>query len=97
MLYKYKEKYPEFIFTLYTIALGKYLDSKLLSNLADIGGGQYSFIPCPGFMGTIFVNTFTNILTTMCNNAELTVKLNDNNKITDLAGFKDTKAKKSAK
>ena len=33
----------------------------------------------------------------MCNNAELTVKLNDNNKITDLAGFKDTKAKKSAK
>ena len=39
MLYKYKEKYPEFIFTLYTIALGKYLDSKLLSNLADIGGG----------------------------------------------------------
>ena len=48
-------------------------------------------------MGTIFVNTFTNILTTMCNNAELTVKLNDNNKITDLVGFKDTKAKKSAK
>ena len=90
-------KYPDFKFTLYTIALGKFLDSKLLSNLADIGGGQYSFIPCPGFMGTIFVNSFTNILTTMCTNAELTLKLSDDNKIVELVGFKETKARKNAK
>ena len=75
MLTKYKQKCPKFIFSLYTIALGKYLNSKLLSNLAEIGGGSYSFIPCPGFMGTIFVNTFTNILTNMHPNAELVVKL----------------------
>ena len=48
-------------------------------------------------MGTIFVNTFTNIITTMCNNAELMIKLENDNKILEIVGFKETKAKKSAK
>ena len=48
-------------------------------------------------MGTIFVNTFTNIITTICNNAELLVKLENENKILEIVGFKDTKAKKSAR
>ena len=33
----------------------------------------------------------------MCTNAELTLKLSDDNKIVELVGFKETKARKNAK
>lgn len=64
-LQKYKLKHPNFLFSFNTFAFGKKTDSKLLYNLAMIGHGEYSFIPCPGFIGTIFVNTLSNLLSTM--------------------------------
>ncbi len=38
------------------------------------GKGLYSFIPCPGFVGTIFVNSISNIFSTMANNCEVTIE-----------------------
>lgn len=51
-----------------TYALGKKIDSVLLSDYAFMGNGSYSFIPCPGFVGTVFVNSCSNILSTMGSN-----------------------------
>jgi hypothetical protein len=46
----------------------------LLLDLARIGKGDYSFIPCPGFIGTIFVNTLSNLMSTMAVEAELNIR-----------------------
>lgn len=77
-LQKYKTKHPNFLFSLNTFAFGKRTDSALLAELATIGHGDYSFIPCPGFMGTIYVNTISNILSTMAVNAKITLQAVNN-------------------
>lgn len=45
-----------------TFGFGYSLDSRLLANLAAIGGGAYAFIPDAGFVGTVFVNALANAL-----------------------------------
>ncbi len=50
------------------------MDSVLLNDLATTGHGVYSFIPCPGFVGTIIVNTLANILITAGVDARLHIK-----------------------
>lgn len=42
-----------------------------MRELASIGHGDYSFIPCPGFIGTIFVNTLSNLMSTMAINTKV--------------------------
>lgn len=65
-LKKYTQKmHPNFYFSLNTFAFGKHIDTPLLDKYATIGNGQYCFIPCPGFIGTIFVNSIANTLNTM--------------------------------
>lgn len=46
----------------------------MLDSLAISGHGTYSFIPCPGFVGTIIVNSISNILCTMGNETEVEVE-----------------------
>lgn len=46
-----------------TFGFGYNLDSKLLVNIAECGHGTYSFIPDPGFVGTVFVHTMANTST----------------------------------
>jgi hypothetical protein len=58
----------------------------LLNNLAFVGNGQYNFIPCPGFVGTIFVNSISNILSTMANTCELIVETLNTAKIAAIPG-----------
>merc|ERR1719401_2436197 len=50
--------------TINTFGFGYSIDSDLLVNLATIGSGSYSFIPDAGFVGTVFVNTVSNLLVT---------------------------------
>lgn len=45
-----------------TFGFGYDLNSLLLSNIAKIGNGFYSFIPDAGFVGTIFINALSNLL-----------------------------------
>jgi len=46
--------------TLSTFGFGYQLDSKLLVDIAKIGGGYYSFIPDAGMVGTCFINALAN-------------------------------------
>ena len=47
------------------MAFGKKIDSKLLQEIAIEGNGSFTFISCPGFCGTIFVNLIASILSVM--------------------------------
>lgn len=56
-----------------TFGFGYNLDSPLLKDIATIGNGSYSFIPDPGFVGTIFVHSIANILTTCAVSCQLEI------------------------
>ena len=74
------ESYKNFYFNLNTFAFGKHIDTPLLDNYATLGNGQYNFIPCPGFLGTIFVNAISNILNTMASRCELELEMLSKNR-----------------
>jgi len=46
--------------TLSTFGFGYNLESKLLVDIANMGGGYYSFIPDAGMVGTCFINALAN-------------------------------------
>lgn len=64
----------QFSATINTFGFGYSLDSQLLSKLAEAGQGSYSFIPDSSMVGTIFVNSLANILTTSMTNSVLRVE-----------------------
>jgi len=60
-------------FTLHTCGFGYYLNSIMLSNLANIGSGSYSFIPDIGMVGTIFINLLSNIFNINSTHLQITL------------------------
>ncbi|CAF1053365.1 unnamed protein product [Didymodactylos carnosus] len=72
-LKEYKEK-TGFSCTINTFGFGYTLNSQLLEEIAVIGNGTYSFIPDGGFVGTIFINALSSLLTTVATNVTLEVK-----------------------
>ena len=74
MLREYKEEYKSLPCTVSTFGFGYGLDSKMLKDIAVVGGGSYAFIPDGGMVGTIFVNTASNLLLTFARDAELTLR-----------------------
>lgn len=54
-----------------TFGFGYDIDSKLLTELAEEGGGMYTFVPDSGFVGTAFVNSISNLLTTFATKVEV--------------------------
>ncbi|CAE7214088.1 WAVH2 [Symbiodinium sp. CCMP2592] len=60
--------------TVSTFGFGYEIDSKLLVKVASFCDGTYAFIPDAGFVGTIFVNSISNLLATSGMNAKLQVK-----------------------
>jgi len=72
-LAEYKTK-NNFTCSINTFGFGYSLDSKLLEDLAIMGNsGSYAFIPDGSFVGTIFVNAISNLLTTAATNLKLSV------------------------
>eukprot|EP00945_MAST-04E_sp_MAST-4E-sp1_P006222 g6222.t1 len=71
MLQRYVESNPNFNATVSTYGFGYNLDSKLLDSIAAEMNGLYAFIPDSGFVGTIFVNSIANVLSTGARNATL--------------------------
>ncbi len=57
---------------IHTFGFGYNLDSGLLYDIAKLSNGMNGFIPDASFVGTIFVNAISNILTT----AAIDVKFN---------------------
>ena len=71
-LKKYKDSHRDCP-TVHTFGFANNLMSDLLYELCEIGNGMFCYIPDASFVGTIFVNALSNILSTYANNAELTV------------------------
>ena len=60
-----------------TFGFGYELDSKLLADIATVGNGIYGYIPDCTFVGTIFVNYMSNILSSMSIINKLDIKPED--------------------
>jgi len=74
MLQRYKDQHKDFSCLINTFGFGYSLDSELLNELALDGKGMYSFIPDSSMVGTVFVNSLSNLMTTMALNATLVVE-----------------------
>jgi len=62
-----------------TFGFGYELDSKLLEDIAILGNsGSYAFIPDGSFVGTIFVNAITTLLTTVATNVQVMMNIEIN-------------------
>ncbi|KAK3303170.1 hint-domain-containing protein [Chaetomium strumarium] len=57
--------------TIHTFGFGYRLESGLLKSVAEAGGGNYSFIPDAGMLGTVFIHAVANLQSTFANNARL--------------------------
>ncbi|CAF4153138.1 unnamed protein product [Rotaria sp. Silwood2] len=63
------KKNLNFLCAINTFGFGYILDSKLLEDIAMLGNsGSYAFIPDGSFVGTIFVNAISTLLTTAATN-----------------------------
>lgn len=63
-LVRYKESNPRFRCRISTFGFGYSLDSQLLNDIAMQGNGEYYFIPDSSFVGTVFINAISNVLST---------------------------------
>jgi len=70
-LVRYLEAHPDLRCRISTFGFGYSLDSQLLNNIAIEGGGHYGFIPDSSFVGTVFINAISNILSTAIPDCEL--------------------------
>ena len=77
MLKRYFDKHSNFTCTINTYGFGNSLDSELLDAIANETNGSYAFIPDSGFVGTIFVNSISNVIATAATKAELSFEVND--------------------
>lgn len=78
----YKESHPNFNFQLNTFGFGYELDSKLLLDLAVEGAGTFAFIPDGAIVGTCFVNSLANSLSTQTHKATLHISAQGGAEIT---------------
>ncbi|KAI9357042.1 hint-domain-containing protein [Zopfochytrium polystomum] len=68
---KFNKKLPCIIST---FGFGTSLDSGLLSDIASVGMGGFSFIPDAGFVGTVFVDAVSNLLAATAKDVVVTVE-----------------------
>jgi hypothetical protein len=73
-LRKYRDLYVTLPCSIHTFGFGYGIESVLLTDIAKEGGGGYVFIPDGGFVGTAFVNTASNLLTTLADHVEVLVE-----------------------
>ena len=76
MLSRYLSKNKDVKVNVHTFGFGYNLESKMLYDLSVEGSGLYSFIPDSSFVGTVFVNTISYILSSMTVNTQLILSLN---------------------
>ena len=69
----YKDSYPWLDFQINTFGFGYDLDSELLLSVAQEGNGTYAFIPDAVIVGTTFVSCIANVLTTLTQDATLSL------------------------
>jgi len=67
----YKDMHPDFNFQLNTFGFGYTLNSELLLDLAKEGHGTYAFIPDAVIVGTTFVNSVANVMSTLAQSSAI--------------------------
>lgn len=72
--------------TISTFGFGYSIDSELINDIAIYGSGTYSFIPDAGFVGTVFVNTLSNLMVTAARDVYLNVEAENGSEILSVAG-----------
>jgi len=82
----FREKHERLPCTISTFGFGYNIDSPLLVDMALKGSGTYSFIPDAGFVGTVFVNTVSNLLVTMAQEVFFDLELEDGVEISKVYG-----------
>ncbi|RMZ82662.1 hypothetical protein DV738_g1611, partial [Chaetothyriales sp. CBS 135597] len=60
--------------TIHTFGFGYTIRSDLMQSIAEIGNGNYAFIPDAGMIGTVFVHAVANLFSTFAVNAVLKVE-----------------------
>jgi len=85
-LLQYRQTYERLPGTISTFGFGYNIDSSLLVRLADAGDGSYSFIPDAGFVGTVFVNTLSNLLVTLAREVYLSLEAEEGSEILGISG-----------
>ncbi|KAL4466107.1 hypothetical protein ABPG74_004344 [Tetrahymena malaccensis] len=91
MLKKYKEE-NNVNCSISTFGFGYNLDSELLDELAVEGRGAFAFIPDGQFVGTVFVNALSNLMTTLAVDAVLCLE-NENGSSFEAALIEEEQAK----
>lgn len=86
MLKQYLETNPQTAFTINMFGFGYHLDSKLLSDMSNLGGGTYGFIPDAGMVGTVFVHAMANLFATCATRATLSIELPEGVTLKPVAG-----------
>merc|ERR1719321_210493 len=71
MLQKFQKENPDMKCVVHTFGFGYNLNTVLLQELAEVGGGAFSFIPDASLVGTVFVNATSNILVTQAHHAQM--------------------------
>mmetsp|Transcript_38941 Transcript_38941/g.77305 ORF Transcript_38941/g.77305 Transcript_38941/m.77305 type:complete len:758 (+) Transcript_38941:62-2335(+) len=71
----YRDSYPDFSFQINTFGFGYDLDSELLTDLACEGNGTFAFIPDAVIVGTTFVNSVANALSTWAQSTQVHLML----------------------
>jgi hypothetical protein len=74
-------------FSISTFGFGYSLDTKLLLEIAQVGGGGYAFIPDPGMVGTVFIHAAANAYSTYAPRAKLDVEVPDGVEVQVAGGF----------
>eukprot|EP00928_Gymnodinium_smaydae_P047513 TRINITY_DN31714_c0_g1_i1.p1 TRINITY_DN31714_c0_g1~~TRINITY_DN31714_c0_g1_i1.p1 ORF type:complete len:958 (+),score=173.89 TRINITY_DN31714_c0_g1_i1:64-2937(+) len=85
----YMDTHPSFTCQINTFGFGYNLNSELLLDLAKEGNGTYAFIPDAVIVGTTFVNSVANVLSTLSQSATLNLMPRGGAEITGqvLGGF----------
>jgi len=78
-------------FSISTFGFGYSLDSPLLLDIAQVGGGGYSFIPDSGIVGTVFVNAVANAYATFAPRVRLDVEIPEGTTVEVKGSFPVTK------
>ena len=72
--------------SIYTFGFGYNLNSGLLKSIAEVGFGNYAFIPDAGMIGTVFVHAVANLQSTYATSAVLTLTSTEPLKIEETTG-----------
>jgi len=86
MLERYRVEHGDLPCSINTFGFGYDIDSPLLSAIANEGNGTYAFIPDTGLVGTVFVNTMSNLLTTISRRIQVTLRPRGGCSILDIKG-----------